>query len=98
MHCSAEDGDRIVRAAVQAYKTVHCIVNNAGNLRDKAFMGLKEEDWDSVYKTHLYGTFAVTKAAWPLLRAQKYGRILNISSTTGLVSSYLITKSRSILK
>ncbi len=64
------------------------VVNNAGILRDKSFIKLTEEDWDLVYKVHLRGTYAVTKAAWPYMREQNYGRVICISSASGLYGNF----------
>jgi multifunctional beta-oxidation protein len=86
--CSTEEGDRIIQAALQAYGTVSVVVTNAGNLRDKSFAGMTERDWDEVYRTHAYGTFAVCKAAWPVFRKNKYGRILTVSSTSGIYGNF----------
>lgn len=58
--CSAEDGDAIVKAAVDAFGTVHVLVANAGLLRDKSFMGMDEAMWDLVIAVHLRGTYKVS--------------------------------------
>jgi NADP-dependent 3-hydroxy acid dehydrogenase YdfG len=57
--CSAEDGDAIVKAAVDAFGTVHVLVANAGILRDKAFVNMDEKMWDQVMAVHLRGTYKV---------------------------------------
>lgn len=82
------DGHKVVETAVKAFGTVHAIVNNAGILRDKSFANLTEEQWDAVYQVHLRGTYAVTKAAWPILLKQKYGRIINTTSTSGIYGNF----------
>jgi 3-hydroxyacyl-CoA dehydrogenase/3a,7a,12a-trihydroxy-5b-cholest-24-enoyl-CoA hydratase len=46
------------------------------------------DDWDKVYQVHLRGAFAMTHAAWPHMEKNKYGRILNITSSTGLYGSF----------
>jgi NAD(P)-dependent dehydrogenase (short-subunit alcohol dehydrogenase family) len=48
---------------------------------------MTEEEWDAVINTHLKGTFAVTRAAAPLMREQKGGRIINMTSTSGLIGN-----------
>ena len=58
--CSAEDGDAIVKAGVDAFGTVHILVANAGILRDKAFVNMDEKMWDQVMAVHLRGTFKVS--------------------------------------
>jgi NAD(P)-dependent dehydrogenase (short-subunit alcohol dehydrogenase family) len=58
--CSAEDGDAIVKAALDEFGTVHVLVANAGLLRDKSFMGMDEAMWDLVIAVHLRGTYKVS--------------------------------------
>lgn len=60
------------------------MINNAGILRDVSLAKMTEKDWDLIYRVHLKGTFSVTKAAWNLMREQRYGRIINVSSAAGL--------------
>jgi NAD(P)-dependent dehydrogenase (short-subunit alcohol dehydrogenase family) len=62
-------------------------VNNAGILRDRMIFNMSEEEWDAVIDTHLKGSFAVTRAAAPLMREQKSGRFINMTSTSGLVGN-----------
>jgi len=63
-------------------------VNNAGILRDKAFTNMTDELWFPVINVHLRGTYQITKAAWPYMLKQKYGRIVNITSTSGIYGSF----------
>ena len=85
---SAEDGDVVVKAAIDAYGRVDIIVNNAGILRDKAFNNMEDSQWDQVIAVHLRGTYKVTKAAWPYFLKQKYGRIVNTTSTSGIYGNF----------
>lgn len=85
---SCEDGDAIIKAAVDAYGTVHVLVNNAGILRDKAFTNMTDDLWHPVMATHARGTYKCTKAAWPYFLKQKYGRILNTTSTSGVYGNF----------
>lgn len=71
---SVEHGDRIVKTALDAFGRIDIVINNAGILRDKAFAKMNEEDWALVQKVHLEGAYKVTKAAWPHLLKQQYGR------------------------
>ena len=63
---------------------IDVLVNNAGNLRDAMVWKLTDEDWETVLATHAGGTFRMTRAVVPHLRAQGGGRIVNITSYTGL--------------
>ena len=80
-------GQAIVKKAVDTFGRVDIIVNNAGILRDRMIFNMTEEEWDAVINTHLKGTFAVTRAAAPLMREQKWGRIINMTSTSGLIGN-----------
>jgi len=85
---SVEFGDKIVKAAERTFGTVHIVINNAGILRDSSFKKMTELDWDHIMKVHLKGVFLVTKAAWNIMRANKYGRIVNIGSSAGIFGSF----------
>ncbi len=80
-------GQHIVQAALDHFGAVDVVVNNAGILRDRMIFNLTEEEWDGVINTHLKGTFAVTRAAVPHMRERKWGRIINMTSTSGLVGN-----------
>lgn len=81
---STEDVKRAVEAVVAETGKVDILVNNAGVLRDKVLWKLADEDWDVVLAVHAGGTFRFTRAVVPYFRAQGYGRIVNITSYTGL--------------
>ncbi|OMJ17253.1 Peroxisomal hydratase-dehydrogenase-epimerase [Smittium culicis] len=85
---SVEDGDRIVQTAINAFGRVDILINNAGILRDKSFINMTEQEWDQVYRVHLYGTYKTTKAAWSHFVKQKSGSIINTSSTVGLYGNF----------
>lgn len=85
---SAEDGDAVVKAAIDAYGRIDIIINNAGILRDKAFTNMDDKLWDQVIAVHLRGTYKVTKAAWPYFLKQKYGRVVNTTSTSGIYGNF----------
>jgi len=83
-----DSGGRIVRGALEAFGRVDIVVNNAGNLHDKAFHNLTPEAVDAVLDVHLRGAFWVTRAAWPHLRDQGYGRVVNTTSNAGLLGNF----------
>jgi 3-oxoacyl-[acyl-carrier protein] reductase len=78
------DVDRVVRAALERTGRIDVLVNNAGLLRDRTVGNLTDEDWTAVLDVHLGGTFKFTRAVVPTLRAQASGRIINVTSYTGL--------------
>jgi len=85
---SVEFGDKIVKTAVDAFGTIDIVVNNAGILRDISLTKMTELDWDLIMKVHLKGSYSVAKAAWPIMMAKKYGRIVNTSSSSGVFGSF----------
>jgi NAD(P)-dependent dehydrogenase (short-subunit alcohol dehydrogenase family) len=84
---SMAGGKSIVDTAVKTFGRIDIVVNNAGILRDRMIFNMSEEEWDAVIDTHLKGSFAVTRAAAPLMREQKSGRFINMTSTSGLVGN-----------
>jgi NAD(P)-dependent dehydrogenase (short-subunit alcohol dehydrogenase family) len=84
---SMAGGERIVATAVDQFGRIDIVVNNAGILRDRMIFNMTEEEWDAVLDTHLKGSFAVTRAAAPHMRAQKWGRFINMTSTSGLIGN-----------
>ncbi|MDO9197336.1 3-oxoacyl-ACP reductase FabG [Rhodoferax sp.] len=80
----AADVERLVQAALDAFGSVHVLVNNAGFARDARITKLSEADWDAVVDTVLKGAFLCTKAVAPLMAAQHWGRVVNISSRAHL--------------
>lgn len=80
-----ERADAFVRAAVEAYGTVHVLVNNAGAIGNTgAFEEVTAEDWAMTWQANLMTTVAVTRAALPHMRRQRWGRIINIGSESGV--------------
>jgi NAD(P)-dependent dehydrogenase (short-subunit alcohol dehydrogenase family) len=84
---SMAGGQSIVKTAVDNFGRIDIVVNNAGILRDRMIFNMTEEEWDAVINTHLKGTFAVTRAAAPIMREQKSGRVINMTSTSGLIGN-----------
>jgi NAD(P)-dependent dehydrogenase (short-subunit alcohol dehydrogenase family) len=80
-------GQAIIKTATDAFGRIDVVVNNAGILRDRMIFNMTEEEWDAVINTHLKGTFAVTRAAAPIMREQKWGRFINMTSTSGLIGN-----------
>jgi NAD(P)-dependent dehydrogenase (short-subunit alcohol dehydrogenase family) len=81
---TAAGGEAVVATAVEAFGRVDILVNNAGILRDAMFHKMDADQWDAVLAVHLTGTRNVTVPAWRHMREQKYGRIVNTTSATGL--------------
>jgi NAD(P)-dependent dehydrogenase (short-subunit alcohol dehydrogenase family) len=79
-----EGGESIIKAAIEAFGRIDILINNAGILRDRMVFNMNEEEWDSVIKVHLYGTYYCTRPAAVHMRQQRWGRIINTSSIAGL--------------
>ena len=78
----------MIQQAVDAWGRVDILVNNAGILRDKTFAKMDLADFELVLKVHLMGAVHCTKAVWPIMNAQKYGRIVMTTSSTGLYGNF----------
>jgi len=78
----------IVDTAVNTWGRCDILVNNAGILRDKAFVNMTMEDFEFTVQVHFMGTVYCTKAAWPIMRKQQYGRIVVTTSGSGTVGNF----------
>jgi 3-oxoacyl-[acyl-carrier protein] reductase len=74
----------LIDAAQKTFGRVDILVNNAGTTRDTLIMRMSEDDWDLVIDTNLKGTFNCIKAATRPMMRQRYGRIVNVTSISGL--------------
>jgi NAD(P)-dependent dehydrogenase (short-subunit alcohol dehydrogenase family) len=81
---TAEGGENMVRQCVDAFGRIDILINVAGILRDRMIFNMSEEEWDAVINVHLKGHFNTIKPASQLMRQQRYGRIVNFSSISGL--------------
>jgi len=80
----AEQAKGLIDAALEAFGGLDILVNNVGVTRDTLLMRMKEDDWDIVVDTNLKGTFNCTKVAQRPMIRQRYGRIINITSVSGI--------------
>lgn len=81
---SGDDVARIVADAADRTGRIDVVINNAGLLRDGVLWKLSDDEWNAVIDVSLGGTFRLTRACVPHFRAQNRGRVINISSYTGL--------------
>ncbi|MEW9920398.1 SDR family NAD(P)-dependent oxidoreductase [Marimonas sp. MJW-29] len=89
--CDVSDEDGVIDMVQQAVATwgrVDIVVNNAGILRDKTFGKMSMADFRKVVDVHLIGSANVAHACWPIMREQKYGRIVFTSSASGLYGNF----------
>jgi 3-oxoacyl-[acyl-carrier protein] reductase len=75
----------MIDRTIEEFERIDILVNNAGTTRDTLIMRMKEADWDVVLNTNLKGTFNCSKAAIRPMMKQHYGRIVNITSVSGLI-------------
>jgi 3-oxoacyl-[acyl-carrier protein] reductase len=80
-----EQANALIKAAVDAYGKLDILVNNAGTTRDNVIMMMKAEDFDSVLQTNLRSTWLCSKAAVRSMMRKRYGRIINITSVSGVM-------------
>lgn len=77
-----------VDEAAETLGHVQILVNNAGIARDRALWRMEDEEWQDVLDTNLTGAFNMIRAVAPILRAQQYGKIVNVASIHGLRSEF----------
>ncbi|WMT12353.1 SDR family oxidoreductase [Serratia fonticola] len=91
MQCNVADVSEVSSLANELEKQaheVHVLINNAGIYKDNVFSALTYEEFDQVIKVNLYGTFTMTKRLLPLLRHARNSTVVNISSISGITSSF----------
>lgn len=88
--CNVADADAAaatVKEITKEFGGIHILVNNAGITKDKLVPMMKTADFDAVIDTNLKGVFYMTKGVYPLFLKQKSGKIINISSVSGLMGN-----------
>jgi NAD(P)-dependent dehydrogenase (short-subunit alcohol dehydrogenase family) len=78
----------MVQQAMDTWGRVDILVNNAGILRDKSFSKMEVDEFRLVMEVHVMGAFHCTKAVWPIMQAQKYGRVIMTTSSSGLYGNF----------
>jgi len=82
------DVARVIEATLNRFGRIDALVNNAGILRDKSFKRMADEDFELVLRVHLFGTYYMAKAVWPLMLKQKFGRVVLTASSSGLATAF----------
>lgn len=79
-----DGANRMVAQTIEAFGKVDILINNAGIWRGFFIEELSDEDWDAALATHLTGSFKTTRAVWPHMKAQGYGRLVYTASSAGM--------------
>jgi NAD(P)-dependent dehydrogenase (short-subunit alcohol dehydrogenase family) len=82
-----QGGEAIIQTALDTFGRLDILINVAGILRDRMVFNMTEQEWDDVVAVHLKGHFNTTKPASIIMRQQRSGRIINYSSTSGLIGN-----------
>lgn len=88
--CDLSDREAVGKLAGEAEAAVgqlDILVNNAGITRDNLFMRMKDEEWDQVISVNLTATFSIMRSAIRNMMRRRYGRIINISSISGILGN-----------
>ncbi|MFY4414346.1 SDR family NAD(P)-dependent oxidoreductase [Achromobacter dolens] len=83
-----DSASRVIQTAIDAFGRIDAVVNNAGNLRDRIFHKMSEEEWRQVIDVHLNGSFFMSRAAASYFREQESGAFVHMTSTSGLIGNF----------
>ena len=78
------EAEALIKATTEQYGKIDILVNNAGTTRDNVIMMMKEDDWDTVIDTNLKSAWNCSKVAVKAMMRKRYGRIVNITSVSGI--------------
>ncbi len=81
---TVQGGESMIKTALDSYGRIDILINVAGILRDRMIYNMSEQEWDDVIAVHLKGQYCTIKPASILMRQQRFGRIINFSSGSGL--------------
>ena len=85
---TAEGGQAIIQSALDAFGRIDILVSNAGIERNQSYAKSTDDQWRAVMDVHLNGTHYLCRAAWPHMIAQGHGRIIPITSPSGLWGNF----------
>ena len=83
-----KDVDNAVNEIIEGYGKIEILINNAGVLRDRSFLKMSQEEWDTVINVNLSSLFTTTQAVLTHMREAGYGRIISASSINGFVGAF----------
>ena len=85
---SQDSVDNAIGEIIEKYGKIEILINNAGIIRDRSFLKMTEEEWDSVINVNLKSLFIVTKSVIPHMKENGYGRIVSASSINGSAGAF----------
>ena len=85
---SQDSVDNAIGEIIEKYGKIEILINNAGIIRDRSFLKMTEEEWDSVINVNLKSLFIVTKSVVPHMKQNGYGRIVSASSINGSAGAF----------
>ena len=80
--------DKAVAEIIEGYSKIDILINNAGVLRDRSFLKMTQEEWDTVINVNLSSLFTTTQAVLPYMREAGYGRVISASSVNGFTGAF----------
>lgn len=83
----SKEVESMIKEVMEQFGRIDILVNNAGITKDNLMMKMTEEDFDAVIDTNLKGTFYCMKQVYRIMLKQRYGRIINMSSVTGVIGN-----------
>ena len=83
-----DEVELMISDVMAAWGRIDILVNNAGILRDKSFTKMPMDDFGLILDVHLLGSANCSKAVWPIMRTQQYGRIVMTTSSSGLYGNF----------
>ncbi len=83
----ADDCERVVKETMDKFGRIDILVNNAGIIKDNLLMRMNDEDFDKVIEINLKGTYLMMKAVSRIMMKQRYGRIVNMASVSGIMGN-----------
>jgi len=86
--CDPEGIEAMVRETMARWGRIDILVNNAGFLRDKSFSNMTMADFEAIIDVHLLGAARCSKAVWDIMKAQRHGRIVMTTSSSGLFGNF----------
>jgi len=84
---SSSDVNSMMEKIIADFGRIDILVNNAGITRDTLTLRMTDEEWDAVLDINLKGVFVCTRAALKYMIKQRWGRIINISSISGIIGN-----------